>query len=79
MRGTYGLLQLTDVVHQAEERYDAIRQGKQEWDTELLQTELQQTADVVAQYAHINEVTLGRKGPGRRGSVDKFLMVPKKS
>lgn len=74
---TYGLLQLTDVVHQAEERYDAIRQGKQEWDTELLQTELQQTADVVAQYAHINEVTLGRKGPGRRGSVDKFLMVPK--
>jgi len=74
---TYGLLQLTDVVHQAEERYDAIRQGKQEWDTELLQAELQQTADVVAQYAHINEVTLGRKGPGRRGSVDKFLMVPK--
>ncbi len=74
---TYGLLQLTDVVHQAEERYDAIRQGKQEWDTELLQTELQQTADVVAQYAHINEVTLGRKGPGRRGSVNKFLMVPK--
>lgn len=74
---TYGLLQLTDVVHQAEERYDAIRQGKQEWNTELLQTELQQTADVVAQYARINEVTLGRKGPGRRGSVDKFLMVPK--
>jgi len=74
---TYGLLQLTDVVHQAEERYDAIRQGKQEWNTELLQTELQQTTDVVAQYARINEVTLGRKGPGRRGSVDKFLMVPK--
>ncbi len=74
---TYGLLQLTDVVHQAEERYDAIRQGKQEWNTELLQTELQLTADVVAQYARINEVTLGRKGPGRRGSVDKFLMVPK--
>lgn len=74
---TYGLLQLTDVVHQAEERYDAIRQGKHEWNTELLQTELQLTADVVAQYARINEVTLGRKGPGRRGSVDKFLMVPK--
>jgi two-component system chemotaxis sensor kinase CheA len=74
---TYGLLQLTDVVHKAEERYDQIRQGKQEWDTEPLQTELQRTAEVVAQYAHINEVTLGRKGPGRRGSVDKFLMVPK--
>jgi two-component system chemotaxis sensor kinase CheA len=36
---------------------------------------LQSVADNLEQYAHINEHTLGRKGPGRRGSADKYLMV----
>jgi chemotaxis protein histidine kinase CheA len=31
----------------------------------------------VNEYAHVNEVKLGRRGPGRRGGVDKFLMIQK--
>jgi chemotaxis protein histidine kinase CheA len=31
----------------------------------------------VNEYARINEGKLGRKGPGRRGGVDKFLMIQK--
>jgi chemotaxis protein histidine kinase CheA len=31
----------------------------------------------VNEYARINELKLGRKGPGRRGGVDKFLMIQK--
>ena len=74
---THGLQHLTDVVHAAEESYDRIRQGRQAWDTATLQQELALTRSTLEQYAQTSEVTLGRKGPGRRGSVDSFLMVPK--
>jgi len=30
---------------------------------------------LVEHYARINEVSLGRKGPGRRGSIEKYIMV----
>ncbi|MBT0571681.1 Hpt domain-containing protein [Curvibacter sp. CHRR-16] len=73
---TYGLLQLTDLVHQAEERYDRIRHGQQAWDTPLLQTELKQVAEMVAHYARINDVTLGRKVGGRHASSTPFVQVP---
>ncbi len=32
----------------------------------------------IEHYAKVNEVTLGRKGTGRRGSVERYLMVEKK-
>jgi len=74
---TYGLLHLTNIVHEAEETYDAVRQGTLEWDQHRLVAELDSTSRAIDEYSHINEVKLGRKGPGRRGSVDAFLMVPK--
>lgn len=76
---TYGLLNLTNVVHQAEETYDGIRHGTREWDTELLKAELKQTVESVEYYAHINEAKLGRKGVGRRGNAENVLMVPQDS
>ncbi|WP_374662120.1 ATP-binding protein [Inhella sp.] len=73
---TYGLLHLTNVVHEAESSYDALRkQDESEPDTSRLLAELDAVQDGLAEYARINDQTLGRKGPGRRGSVDKFLMV----
>ena len=74
---TYGLMHLTNVVHEAEETYDGIRQGRLEWDGNFLREELTQTQKALEEYAHINEVKLGRKGAGRRGPVETFLMVPK--
>jgi len=74
---THGLVQLTDAIHHIEETYDHLRSGVEAWDTERLARELQQGRAVVQEYARINAVKLGRQGPGRRGSVDKFVMVPK--
>ena len=77
---TYGLLHLTNTVHEAEQSYDALRQSPNavaDWDQEKLLDELSRTRSAVEEYAHINETKLGRKGPGRRGGVDKFLMVHK--
>lgn len=75
---TYGLLHLTHVVHEAEQGYDALRQDPNKlWDHGQLLMQLDATCRVVEEYARINESKLGRKGPGRRGPVDKFLMVSK--
>lgn len=75
---TYGLLHITNLVHEAEQTYDNLRQNPDaQWDSELLLTQLASVSSTLQEYAHINEVKLGRKGPGRRGGVDKFLMVQK--
>ncbi len=75
---TYGLLHLTNLVHEAEQTYDALRKDPDaSWDQEKLLLELSSTLGAIEEYAHINEAKLGRKGPGRRGGVDKFLMVQK--
>ena len=75
---TYGLLHLTHSVHAAEQSYDALRQDAAlAWDAGLLLAQLEQTRKALDEYAHVNDVTLGRKGPGRRGDVDKFLLVEK--
>lgn len=75
---TYGLLHLTHVVHETEQAYDALRKDpSQSWDHGQLLAQLDATSSVVEEYARINEAKLGRKGPGRRGPVDKFLMVGK--
>jgi HPt (histidine-containing phosphotransfer) domain-containing protein len=73
---TYGLLHLTNTVHEAEQAYDQLRQGHPgELDGATLQTQLQAVNTLVEDYAKINDTTLGRKGPGRRGSVDRFVMI----
>jgi two-component system chemotaxis sensor kinase CheA len=75
---TYGLLHLANIVHEAEQTYDDMRKGDAvEWDSTHLLAQLQATQVAIDEYAKINEVKLGRKGPGRRGGVDKFLMVQK--
>jgi two-component system chemotaxis sensor kinase CheA len=75
---TYGLLHLTNLVHEAEQSYDELRNNADApWDEEKLLAELAATTAIVEEYAHINEVKLGRKGPGRRAGVEKYLMVQK--
>ncbi|MFT4174593.1 MAG: HAMP domain-containing protein [Rhodocyclaceae bacterium] len=76
---TYALHYLTQTVHDAEQTYDALRQPRPgiAWDQAQLIEELMQVRALVERYARINEVSLGRKGPGRRGSVERYLMVEK--
>lgn len=75
---TYGLLQLTNTVHETEQTYDNLRKNPEvDWDQAHLLEQLRATANAIQEYARVNEVKLGRKGPGRRGGVDKFLMVQK--
>ena len=75
---TYGLLHLTNLVHEAEQSYEELRQNPDaEWDQEKLLGELSSASAAVEEYAHINKVKLGRTGPGRRAGVEKYLMVQK--
>jgi two-component system, chemotaxis family, sensor kinase CheA len=75
---TYGLLQLTNLVHETEQAYDDLRNDAQmEWNAPQLLSQLDATLLAVEEYARINEDKLGRRGPGRHGGVDRFLMVEK--
>lgn len=75
---TYGLLHLTDVAHEAEQAYDGLRKdGAATVDREALLAKLGEVAACVDDYASLNEIKLGRKGPGRRGSAEKYAMVPR--
>jgi chemotaxis protein histidine kinase CheA len=75
---TYGLLHLTHGVHEAEQSYDSLRKNPDApWDAERLLAQLDALRLLLDEYAHINEVKLGRRGPGRRGDVEHFLMVDK--
>ena len=75
---TYGLLHLTNLVHEAEQSYEELRQNPDaEWDQEKLLGELASASAAIEEYAHINKVKLGRTGPGRRAGVEKYLMVQK--
>ncbi|HEY9029383.1 MAG TPA: ATP-binding protein, partial [Burkholderiaceae bacterium] len=75
---TYGLGNLTNTVHEAEQAYDELRRGRStEWHPETLLEQLERVRGLLDEYARINDTKLGRKGPGRRGSVEKFLMVDK--
>ena len=75
---TYGLLHLTNTVHEAEAAYDVLRKDDTAaWEPAALLAQLDEVAQALDGYARINDGTLGRKGPGRRGTVEKFLMVDK--
>ncbi len=75
---TYGLGNLTNTVHEAEQAYDDMRKGHNtEWAPKTLLEQLDQVRGLLDEYAKINDTKLGRKGPGRRGNVEKFLMVDK--
>ncbi len=73
---TYGLNNMTNIVHETEQVYDNLRKfPEQEWHPESLLAQLEQVRAAIEEYRQINDVTLGRKGPGRRGNVERFLMV----
>ncbi|MDH6147746.1 MULTISPECIES: ATP-binding protein [Paraburkholderia] len=74
---TYSLQHLTGIVHETEQRYDALRRAdsSEAWDQQLLIEDLQRVKAALESYATINEVSLGRKGPGQSGAVDRYLMV----
>ena len=73
---TYGLRYLTNLVHEAEQAYDALRQQPDRlFEPALLLQQLAGVSASIEAYASLNEVTLGRKGPGRRGSAEKYLMI----
>ncbi|MBA4109688.1 MAG: hypothetical protein C0487_08860 [Leptothrix sp. (in: Bacteria)] len=75
---TYGLSHMTNLVHETEQAYDELRKNDEaEWVSQSLLTQLDAVKVLVDEHARINEHVLGRKGPGRRGSVEKYLMVEK--
>ncbi|MBI2734050.1 MAG: Hpt domain-containing protein [Aquabacterium sp.] len=75
---TYALLYMTNLVHVTEQAYDELRKNEAApWDQAAFLAQLDQVQDLINQYAHINDTVLGRKGPGRRGQIEKFLMVDK--
>ena len=73
---TYGLLHLTNIVHEAEQAYDELRKDSAAaFDQATLLSQLEGVAHSIEEYAEINEHKLGRKGPGRRGSAEKYVMI----
>ncbi len=74
---TYGLKHLTNIVHGVEQSYVELREPRPDiaWDQMTLMDELIAVKETVEYYARINEFSLGRKGPGRRGGIEHFLMV----
>jgi len=75
---TYGLSNMTNVVHECEQTYDDLRHHPEmEWPKERLLHELALTREVLDEYAQINEHKLGRKGSGRAGVLDKFVNIGK--
>lgn len=75
---TYGLLHLTHVVHVAEQTYDELRKDPSAaWNATTLLDELDRALHALNEYARINDIKLGRKGPGRRANTEKFLLIEK--
>lgn len=61
---TYSLQHLTGVVHEVEQRYDALRREDTDhaWDQQALIADLERVKSALENYSSINEVSLGR-GP----------------
>ncbi|WP_028222166.1 ATP-binding protein [Paraburkholderia oxyphila] len=70
---TYSLQHLTGVVHEVEQRYDALRReaSSHNWDQQALIDDLQRVREAVDHYATLNEVSLGRgaRAQGDGGAV----------
>jgi len=75
---TCGLVHLTHLAHEIEQAYGQLRKSEDAlWRPEPLLAQLAALRALLDDYARINDKVLGRKGPGRRGSVAKYLMVEK--
>jgi two-component system chemotaxis sensor kinase CheA len=80
---TYGLLHLANIVHEAEQHYDALRHASSsadvEWDRSQLLAELAGVKAALQRYARINDVTLGRVAANnqRSASAERYLTIDK--
>ncbi len=73
---TYGLQHMTNTVHETEQAYDELRKDPDSvWQAEPLLAQLADVGALLEEYSLINEQKLGRKGPGRRGNVEHFLLI----
>ena len=73
---TFGLVALTNAVHDAEQACDALRQDAAlRWNGRERAADAQRIDALLETYRRINEDTLGRRGPGRRGTVEQYVMV----
>ncbi|HET7866105.1 MAG TPA: ATP-binding protein [Burkholderiaceae bacterium] len=73
-----GLVHLARHVHAVEQDHDRLRRSSDDaWQQGVLLAQLAALRALLDDYARINDQVLGRKGPGRRGSVVKYLMVEK--
>ncbi|ANH76977.1 four helix bundle sensory module for signal transduction family protein [Ralstonia insidiosa] len=68
---TYNLQHLTNVVHETEQTYHALREPGSEhtWDQDWLMQELTRVREAIENYARINESKLGRKGGAVQGGA----------
>lgn len=76
---TYGFTYLTNQAHDTESEYDTLRKNPETavWDKDHLLLMIERTRDFVKEYEEINNVKLGRRGPGRRGNVERYVMAEK--
>ena len=75
---TYGLLHLSNVVHDVEQHYDDLRHPETGavWEQERLLQDLARVRVAVDRYARINEVTLGRKAaPEQAAAVERHILT----
>ncbi len=77
---TYSLRYLTNIVHETEQRYDALRRNdvSEEWNQEVLIADLERVKEAIEHYRTINDVSLGRKDLGRRGGAEHHAIVDQK-
>ncbi len=74
---TYGLLHLTNAVHEAENEYSSLRKDEsRNWSKELLLEQLSKVRELVVEYDSVNRNKLGRKQPGRR-LKDEYHLIKK--
>jgi two-component system chemotaxis sensor kinase CheA len=74
---TYGLSNLTSGIHLAEQTYAELQRPNPDiaWDQTQLLSELAAVRESIEHYAHVNEVSLGRKGAAGRTGGDRYLLV----
>lgn len=74
---TLGFVRLTQIVHETEQDYMDLRKDLSlEWNPRKLKDQLKCSEKLLNEYIRINTNKLGRKGPGRRGAVEKYMMIP---
>lgn len=75
---TYGLLHMSNVVHDVEQHYDDLRHPETGavWDQEQLLQDLAKVRVAIDRYARINEITLGRQAaPEQAAAVERHILT----